>query len=154
MGLVITRGLPEQYLLTESDPQSEAFVTIKPATVAEVAARDELWAKQSRTYRTDEENANTVEVKTESTFSQRRALEVFLTLVDCNIRFQDLDAQGDDLGDEVPLFNIGRKPAGDPFLAMDREAFLVAWGKLPEAVAMEIHTKVLLKNPQWDMFRS
>ncbi len=154
MGLVITRGIPEQYLLTESDPLSEAFVMVKPATVAEQASRDELWAKQSRTYRTDEENANTVEVKTESTFSQRRALEVFLTLVDCNIKFQDVDAEATPVGDEVPLFNIGRKPSGEPFLAMDREAFLVAWGKLPESVAVEIHEKVLIKNPQWDMFRS
>ncbi len=154
MSLVITRGIPEQYILTESDPQSEAFVTVKPATVAEHASRDELWAKQSRTYRTDGEDANTVEVKTESTFSQRRALEVFLTLVDCNIKFQDVDSDGAPAGDEIPLFGIGRKPSGEPYLAMDREAFLIAWGKLPELVAVEIHSKVLIKNPQWDMFRS
>ena len=152
MGLVITRGLPEQYILEKSDPQSQTFVTVKPATVAEQAARDELWAKQSRTYRTDEEN--TVEVKTESTFSQRRALEVFLTLADCNIQYQDVDAEGNPAGDPVPLFNIGRRPDGEPYLAMDREAFLVQWGKLLEIVAEEIHEKVLLKNPQWDMFRS
>lgn len=152
MGLVITRGLPEQYILDKSDKNSEAFVTIKPATVSEQAAREELWAKQSRTYHTG--TPDSVEVKTESTFSQRQALEVFLTLVDCNIRWQDVDIEGEPKGDEVPLFSVGRKPDGAPYLAMDREAFLVAWGKLPGAVAEEIHSKVLIKNPQWDMFRS
>ncbi len=152
MSIVVTRGLPEQYLLTQFDKDSMAFVTVKPATVAESASRDELWAKQTRTYNTD--TPDQVEVKTESTFSQRQALEVFLTLVDCNIKFQNTDATGEPDGDEVTLFNIGRKPNGEPYLAMDREAFLVQWGRLPVEVAEEIHGKVLIKNPQWDMFRS
>ena len=152
MTLIITRGLPEQYLLTKFDKDSEAFVTIKPATVAEQASRDELWAKQTRTYNTG--TPDSVEVKTESTFSQRQALEVYLTLVDCNIKFQDVSSTGEPEGDAVPLFNIGRKPDGGPYMAMDREAFLVQWGRLPSEVAEEIHEKVLLKNPQWDMFRT
>jgi hypothetical protein len=151
MGLVITRGLPETFVLEKSDPQSQTTVSIKPATVAEQAQRDELWAKQSRKYYTDEENA--VEVKTESTFSQRIALEVFLTLVGCNIKYQDMDGDGDPSGDEIPMFNFGARPSGEPYLNMSRDEFLSQWGKLPASVAEEIHQKVLAKNPQWDMFR-
>lgn len=151
MSLVITRGLGEQYLLSKFDIDSEAYVTIKPATVAETASRDELWAKQTRTYNTG--TPDSVEVKTESTFSQRQALEVFLTLVDCNIKYQDVGATGEPEGDPISLFQIGRKANGEPYLAMEREAFLVNWGRLPAEVAEEIHEKVLLKNPQWDMFR-
>lgn len=151
MPAVITRGLPEQFLLTKLDPEGGTFVTVKPATVAEAAARDELWAKQSRTYKTG--TPDSVEVKTESTFSQRQALEVFLTMVDCNILWQDADQEGKPAGDAAPLFTIGRKQNGEPYLAMNREAFLVSWGRLPSNVAEEIHEKVLLKNTQWDIFR-
>ncbi len=151
MSLVITRGLGEQYLLTKFDKDSEAFVTIKPATVAETASRDELWAKQTRTYNTG--TPDSVEVKTESTFSQRQALEVYLTLVDCNIKYQEVGPTGESEGDPIALFTIGRKPNGEPYLAMEREPFLVNWGRLPAEVAEEIHEKVLLKNPQWDMFQ-
>ncbi len=151
MGLVITRGLPETFVLAESDPQSQTTVSVKPATVAEQAQRDELWAKQSRKYYTNEENA--VEVKTESTFSQRIALEVYLVLVGCNIEYQDLDGEGDRTGDKVPLFQFGVKPNGEQYLNMERDEFLSQWGKLPATVAEEIHQKVLLKNPQWDPFR-
>ncbi len=151
MGLVITRGMPESFALERSDPESQTFVSIKPATVAEQALRDELWAKQSRKYYTDDENA--VEVRTESTFSQRRALEVFLSLVDCNISYQEIDGAGNQTGDEVPMFNFGKRPSGEQYMNMSRDEFLSQWGKLPEAVAEEIHEKVLLKNPQWSMFR-
>lgn len=151
MGLVITRGLPETFTLEQSDPQSQTTVSIKPATVAEQALRDELWAKQSRKYYTNEENA--VEVKTESTFSQRVALEVFLTLVGCTIAFQEIDAEGERTGDEVPLFNFGVRANGEQYLNMTRDEFLAQWGKLPATVAEEIHEKVLAKNPQWNMFR-
>jgi hypothetical protein len=110
-----------------------------------------LWAKQSRKYYTDEENA--VEVKTESTFSQRIALEVFLTMVGCNISYQDMDGEGNPSGDEIPMFDFGARPSGEEYLNMSRDEFLSQWGKLPASVAEEIHQKVLLKNPQWDMFR-
>ena len=151
MAAVITRGLPEQYLLMRLDPEGGTYITVKPATVAEQAMRDELWAKQSRTYHTSAPEA--VEVKTESTFSQRRALEVFLTMVDCNLLWQDLDSKGSNIGDAAPLFKLGKKANGESYLAMDRPNFLEAWGRLPETVAEEIHEKVLLKNPQWDIFR-
>lgn len=150
---VIMRGLPERYELALSelyDPTGEAYVVIKPASVAEHAARDELWAKQRRTYQGNLPNAVTVE--SESTFSQRIALEVFLTMIDCNIEFQDVDDEGNPKGEPKPLFKFGKK-GGTPFLNMTREQFVTAWGLLPQEVAEEIHSKVLEKNPQWDFLR-
>lgn len=152
MGLVLSKGLPELFTLMESDESGETFVTVKPATVAENAQRDELWAKQSRTYFT--ERADAVEVKTESTFSQRRALEVYLTIVDCNIDWQDVDSEGAPRGEAERLFEFSKTQLGDSYLSMTREDFGRAWGRLPESVAREIHEKVLVKNPQWDMFQS
>jgi hypothetical protein len=151
MPAIITRGTSEKYLLEQLDPDSETYVVIKPATVQENALRDELWANQVRTY-----NANTpaaVEVKGETTFAQRQALEVFLTLVDCNVMYQDMDDEGKAKGDPVLMFSIGKRPGGAPYLAMTREEFLAAWGRLPQTAADEIHAKVLLKNQAWDMFQ-
>jgi len=153
MSVVITRSLPEEYKLDlpeEYDPKGEATVIVKPATVAENAQRDEFWAKQKRTYHADTPNAMTVE--SEGTFAQRQALEVSLTLVGCNIDFQDVDANGEPKGDPKPFFRF-KKQAGLPTLAMSRTDFLDSWGKLPQEVADEIHRCVLLKNPQWDIFR-
>ena len=152
MPAIITRGTSERYLLEELDPQSETYVVIKPATVQENAVRDELWANQVRTY-----NANTpaaVEVKGETTFAQRQALEVFLTMVDCNIMYQDVDDEGESKGEPIAMFEIGKRPNDEPYLAMTREKFLEAWGRLPQSAADEIHAKVLLKNQAWDMFQS
>lgn len=152
MPAIITRGTSERYLLEKLDPQSETYVIIKPATVQENAVRDELWANQVRTY-----NANTpaaVEVKGETTFAQRQALEVFLTLVDSNLQYQDMDDEGKPKGDAVPMFVIGKRAGGEPYLAMTHDEFLLSWGHLPQEAADEIHAKVLLKNPAWDMFQS
>lgn len=152
MPAVITRGIPEQFLLKTLDPEGGTYVVIKPATVAENAQRDELWSNQTRTY-----NANTpaaVEVRSETTFAQRQALEVYLTMIDCNIMWQDVDDEGNVVGEPKPIFQIGRKPSGEPFISMQRVDFLAAWGKLPQTIADEIYAKVLEKNPQWDLFRS
>lgn len=151
MPLVITKGIAETYPLDKADPSGETTVTIKPATVAEQAQRDELFAKQVRTYRAGSPDA--IEIKGDSTFAQRQALEVFLTLVDSNLMFQEQDPKGAAQGDPKPLFAIGRKPNGEPYLNMTRSQFLEAWGKLAQPVADEIHGKVLVKNPSWDPFQ-
>lgn len=151
---VITRALPEEYKLNlpeEFDPDGVTMITVKPGTVAENAIRDELWAKQKRTYNADQPNAMTIE--SESTFSQRMALEVFLTLVDADLTYQDTDAEGRPTGEPKALF-LFKRVGGFQTLDMIRDAFLAAWGKLPQIVADEIHRCVLLKNPQWDLFRN
>ncbi|MCK5307600.1 MAG: hypothetical protein KAJ73_03225 [Zetaproteobacteria bacterium] len=153
MPAVISRGLPEEFSLDLPegfDPDGDTMVTVKPATVAENSIRDELWAKQKRTYNAETPSAMTVE--SESTYSQRQATEVFLTLVDCNIEFQAQDKSGEPKGDPKALFKFGKKGSVQ-YLAMVRDDFLDAWGKLPQVVADEIHRCVLLKNPQWDLFR-
>lgn len=154
MPAVISRGLPEEFKLDlpeDVDPEGDTVVMVKPATVSENAMRDELWAKQKRTYNSDSPNAMTVE--SESTFSQRQATEVFLTLVGCNIEFQELDKDGEPKGDPKSLFKFGSKGNID-YLQMSRDQFVVSWGKLPQVVADEVHRCVLLKNPQWDLFRA
>lgn len=150
MPLVLMKGIPEAYKLEKADPSGETFVTIKPATVAEQAARDDLNSKATRTIRSSSPDA--IEVKSDTTYSQRQALEVFLTLVDSNIMLQDTDAQGAPLGEPKPLFKITRSSRGEPYLDMNRLQFTDSWGKLPTEVAEEIHSKVLAKNPQWDPF--
>ena len=80
------------------------------------------------------------------------ALEVFLTLVDADLTYQDTDAEGQPVGEPKVLF-LFKRVGGFQTLDMVRDEFLVAWGKLPQVVADEIHRCVLLKNPQWDLFR-
>ena len=75
-----------------------------------------------------------------------------MTLVDCNIEFQPQDKSGEPKGDPKPLFKFGKK-GSIQYLHMIRDEFLDAWGKLPQVVADEVHRCVLLKNPQWDLFR-
>jgi hypothetical protein len=154
MPAVITRGLPEEYTLDlpdDLDPNHDTVVTIRPATVEQNAVRDELWTKQKRTYNSDSPNAMTIE--SESTYSQRQATEVYITLVGSNLEYQPVDMHGEPKGDPVPLFKFGSK-GNESYLDMTREEFLAAWGKLPQEVADEIHRCVLLKNPQWDLFRA
>jgi hypothetical protein len=152
MALIITKGMPETYKLEQSDPSGETFVTVKPATVAENSQRDELWANQVRTYRPN--NGDAVEVKSEATFAQRMALEIFLTMVDCNIQWQEQDADGQPKGDPKPLFKFAKAPDGASYLSMSRDEFARALGRLPSDVAYEIYGKVMEKNTQWDIFRS
>jgi hypothetical protein len=154
MPAVISRGLPEEYQLElpeEYDPEGDTFVVIKPATVAENSIRDELWAKQKRTYNAELPSAMTVE--SESTYSQRQATEVYLTLVGCNMQYQARDKDGEPKGEPKDMFKFGSK-AGVAYIAMTREQFLDAWGRLPQLIADEVHRCVLLKNPQWDLFRA
>jgi len=151
MSLVITRGLPETYKLDRSDPSGETYVVIKPATVAEQAKRDELFSNQVRTYRAGQPDA--IEIRGETTPSTRKALEVFLTMVDCNITYQPLGANGEPSGDAVSLFKFGKTNLNEPRLDMDRVSFADAWGRLPQEVADEIYEKVMRKNPQWDPFQ-
>jgi len=151
MPAVVTRGVPERYDLLELDPTGETYVVVKPATVAEQALRDELWARQTRTYNVDMPSA--VEVKTDSTFAQRQALEVFLTLCECNLLFQETDSEGNSIGEPYTLIKSGKRENGMPFLNMSKEEFMLAWGKLEQGVADEIYGRILEKNPLWDMFR-
>jgi hypothetical protein len=150
MPLVLIKGIPESFKLEKADPSGDTFVMIKPATVAEQAARDDLNARATRTIRSSSPDA--IEVKSEWTFSQRQALEVFLTMVDCNVMVQESDAEGKPSGDAKALFKTGRNTRGEAYLDMNRIQFTEAWGKLPTEVADEIHSKVLKKNPQWDPF--
>ena len=69
---------------------------------------------------------------------QLKRIEVFLTLVGCNI--QDVDGQ--------PLFKF-KTDNGIPSLAMSEEEFRVAFYKLDPDVADEIHEKVLEVNVSW-----
>lgn len=151
MPLVLTKGIAETYKLEKADPSGDTYVVIKPATVAEQAARDELQAKSVRTFRAGQPDA--IEVKSDATFSQRQSLEVFLSMIDCNIQMQDTDPDGKPVGEPKQLFKIGRRTNGEPYLDMTRIQFVEAWGRLPMPVADEIHSKVLAKNPQWDPFQ-
>lgn len=67
-------------------------------------------------------------------------IEVFYTLVDCNIVTND----------SKPLFKFYTDSNRVTFLGMSYYDFLYgAWGQLPATVCLEIHEKVLNQNPYW-----
>ena len=68
-----------------------------------------------------------------------KQLEVWLTLVECNIEGEN----------GKPLFPSKKSKVGDLRLAMQKNQFENNWGLLPPDVAAEIHDKVLEVNIQW-----
>lgn len=129
---------------TEDDPDQDTYVVIRQASQAETEKRTELTAEASRVFRTIDSRTE-VEVKQRWSIEEQKKLEVFLTLVGCNIT-----VGGENEGEkERPLFRFS-KSGSRSILAMSEEEFNEAWGRLPTHWATKIHDAVLKVNQDWD----
>jgi len=112
-------------------------VTVRQATQAQHRERQDLFATLERKFR-DAEPGEVSLIQTLS-FEALKELEVWLCLIECNL----LDEDGKSL-----LFP-SRKVGSNTELAMNKNQFIRAWGRLFPDIAAEIHGKVLEVNPLW-----
>lgn len=142
MPLRLTAPLYETYELTRSDElygntDEPTTVTVKQAAQGEHEQRQSLFAKLEQ--RWNQLSPDEVSLVQNISMEEVKKLEVFLTLVDCNI----MDFE------EKPLFPSKKDRQDNPQLAMSKKAFADAWAKLLPETAEEIHEKVLELNPLW-----
>lgn len=142
MPIRLTTPIVEDFILERSDKhfgfdeaQLATKVSIRQATQFDNERRAELFAKTERIF---DQNPGEVRIKSQWTIQQLKRLEVYCTLVDCNIE----DSDGN------PLFKFAVNN-GVRSLAMSMGEFEAAWGKLPAIVANEIYAKVLEVNFDW-----
>jgi hypothetical protein len=110
-------------------------VTIKQASQGEHKKRSDIYANILTRF---QRNSDTVEVAQRFSPPEMQALEVRLTMTDCNIVGED----------DKPLFKFAKDGKGRSYLE-DISAFQLAWDSLPTEVCQEIHSKVLEVNPSW-----
>jgi len=141
MPLQLAAPVYKTFELEETDETYEVdeatTVTIKQAAQYEHERRQQLFSTLERKFK-ELEPDEIILVQTLSTEELKR-LEVWLTLVECNI----LDMDGN------PLFPSKENKDGHSRLAMTNTAFVKAWGMLQPDVADEIHNKVLEVNQRW-----
>lgn len=131
---LIDVGLPQH-----EDPKGEAYVVVRQATQRDVQERASLTADATRIF-TDEG----IKVQQKWNPEEQKALEVYLTLEECNLELEDEYTPGI----FRPAFTFVKRQG--VFRPSSWDEFLSGWGQLPETFADAIHEAVLTINPQWD----
>lgn len=130
-------------LPVDENPDQDAYVKIRPATQREVEQRDLLNAEQSSVL---SGQTGQIEIKRHFSYAEQQREEVYLTLADSNLEWQDPRTPEA----SSPLFRFQRNADGKMRVNMTRDEFASAWGILPENWATAIHSAVLEVNPQWN----
>jgi hypothetical protein len=112
----------------------KATVTIKQATQADFIRVQELYSDTAQVLNDD----GVVEFRIRLNAEEIKRQEVACTLVDADIE----DESG------AKLFRSELGPSG-LYLKMTPSEFNAAWGKLPPALAADIHDCVSDMNPDW-----
>lgn len=141
MPLTLVAPLTKTFKLEKSDESGETYVTFRQATMREDEKRGGLLADQ--TYAWNDADVGRIERKTKWSYAELMRLEVFLTMVDCNIMVEGgKDKDGNPKVE--PLFQFNKSG-----LVMTEAQFQEAWGRLPQPVAAEIHKCCLEVNRDW-----
>lgn len=145
MPLKISLPIEKDFILERSDLAYDndgepTRVTIRQATQAQNEKRSHIYSEVTNVINRGLEDMNAeVQLRQHWSLEELKRMEVFLTLVDCNI----LDENGSQ------LFRF-RSDGKRQVLHMTAREFAEAFGKLPQDIALEIHEKVLEVNPSWD----
>ena len=141
MPLKLTAPVYKQFTLEQTDEKYEiegaTTVSIKQAAQHEHMIRQDFFSTLERKY--DSLTPDEVSIVQRIALEELKQLEVWLTLVECNIEGEN----------GKPLFPSKKSKVGDLRLAMQKNQFENNWGLLPPDVAAEIHDKVLEVNIQW-----
>lgn len=138
MAFQLKPPLEKTFTLDKTDEKYETsgtVVTVKQASQGEHKKRSDIYANLLTRFKRDDD---TVEVVQRFSPPELQALEVRLTLTDCNIMGED----------DKPLFKFAKDSKGRSYIE-DVAAFQRAWDLLPVDVCIEIHDKVLEVNPTW-----
>jgi hypothetical protein len=142
MPLKLAAPIYATHTLDESDKKyglegdKPTIVTVKQARQGEAELRANYFAKLERKWNDD--TPGEVTLIQNIGYEELKRLEVWLTLVECNLE----DENGKAL---FPSKQVG----GHPVLAMTKQQFFDTWSRLPPDIADEIHSKVLEVNPLW-----
>ncbi len=130
MALKLSAPIEKDFVLEKTDEMfgtEGTRVRVRQATQAQHERRASLFATLIREY--PEGDMNNVRFVQRFSLPELMRIEAFLTLIDSNIEDEN----------SRPLFHEG----------MSEAQFSRSWGRLPPAVAIEIHDKVLEVNPDW-----
>lgn len=130
--------VPQLVVVTYAfDKEGETTGTYQQPSRHQVAMHQQLIGRDSRALSTSEGMAFINPV----TIEEAKAVEVWLTLTDCNLQ----DSGG------KPLFKILKKKGSHSELNMTWDEFWVAWGRISEpAVAQQIWEGAMDVAPDWD----
>jgi hypothetical protein len=125
--------------LLDIDPDGDTYVVVHQPTQRERLLREQFMERATtRSYSQDDRQ---IGVQSKITFEERRAYEIFLTMVECNVK----DTDG-----ETDLFPT-RELNGKKSLALTWEQFQKAIGKVvDDAVVTALHHAALEVEPTWD----
>lgn len=142
MPIKLAAPLIKRFELTETDEKygiegEPSYVMIRQATQEQNEIRQQMFADFNRVF--DFEKDSQVELRESRNFLVLTRVEVYLTMVDCNI----LDENGN------ALFKF-KKDGNNSVLDMTESEFKKAFGKLPGDIAGEIHRKVREVNISWN----
>ena len=138
----LTAPLVKTYKLLRSDPSGDTTVTFRQATRGDQDRRQDLTAEATRIWNDAEQGE--IQLKQRISMAEIHRMEVNLTMVECNILNEAVDGE-----DPKPLFRFKTNSKGRSYLDMSESAFAMAWAKLPDDIADEIHEKAVEHNPQW-----
>jgi hypothetical protein len=139
MSFKLSPPIEKTFTLDKTDEKYETsgtFVTIKQASQGEHKKRSDIYANLLTRF--SKKDDDTVEVVQRFSPPELQALEVRITMTDCNIMGED----------DKPLFKFAKDGKGRSYVE-DVVAFQHAWDSLPIDVCTEIHDKVLEVNPTW-----
>ena len=127
--------ISDEHFKTEGDPTK---VTIRQATQGGQEKRSFIYSEVTNIINQNSQFAAEMQLRQRWSLEELKRMEVFLTLVQCNIS----DVDGTD------LFRFKLK--GDKqVLDMNENEFKRAFSKLDPIIAAEIHAKVMEVNPEW-----
>ncbi len=115
--------------LDECDPSGETYVEFREATFDEDRRHADYWAESK--HELDDENRGKITIYQRVSRGEIELLDVWLTLVSCNIR---------DADDALLLKSRAE---------MDYETFCTRAGKLPTKVWRELYNRCIMVNPDW-----
>ena len=143
MPVRLTAPLIKDFVLVETDKKygsgdESTKVTIKQASQIDNERRSVVLAKTTRIIDKDTVGMDRFKLQSEWSMAELMRLESRLTIVGCNI--EDME------GKQLFKFKIDN---GLPVLDMSDREFEKAWGQLPGEIALEIYSKVLEVNFDW-----
>jgi hypothetical protein len=122
----------------EQDPEQQASVKVRQATVGEQEALAELGATETRVF--DQTTGRMTEIRARYNLLEIRRKQAYLTLVDCNL--SNVDGS--------PLFPFKIAADGRMRVDLSEADFSKRWGLLPPEWAAKIVEAVFEANPQWN----
>jgi hypothetical protein len=132
--------LEQRVNLLDIDSSGETYIVVRQPTQKQRMAREQFVERET-TRQYSLEDGRQMGISSPITFEERRAYEIFLTMVECNV----LDTDG-----ETPLFPT-RELNGKKSLALTWEQFQKAIGKIVDDALVEaLHNATLEVEPTWD----